>query len=167
MSKKNSLITSAIALVIALIFLLVPPAFLSVVYFRIVAISFILMGIFKLAFTTLNDEKRELVFNILEGSLGIILGVIYFHFYNYLTIDIICFLAMLVVPILRLIYAEHIINQVSFDFLKYIGIISFLGGYTKVSKPFFIFCGIIWLLIILVIWIIYLRKRRYEGGKKD
>ncbi len=167
MNKKNSLITSGICLILALIFLLVPPKFLGIVYFRIVALGFIIMGIFKLAFTSLSDEKRELAFNIVEGSLAIILGVIYFYFYEYLTIDIICFLGMLIIPILRLIYAEHLVNQISFDLLKYIGIVSFLGGYTKVSKSFFIFCGIIWLLLLVIIWIAYFRLRRERSGKED
>lgn len=74
---------------------------------------------------------------------------------------------MLIIPILRLIYAEHLVNQISFDLLKYIGIVSFLGGYTKVSKSFFIFCGIIWLLLLVIIWIAYFRLRRERSGKED
>lgn len=160
MSKKYYIYGSIISLIIALVFLFVPADFLSIVYFRLVAISFVLMGLFKLAFTSLKDEKRELIFNIIEGTLGIILGVIYYHFYNYLTVDIICFLGLGAIPILRLIYASHLINQVSFDFLKYIGLISLLGGYNKVNKGFFIFCGIVWLLIIVAIWLFYFIGRR-------
>lgn len=167
MTMKQRIILSGICFVIALIFLLVPPQFLSLIYFRLVAIFFVLMGIVKLTFTNLREGKKEFTLNLVEGSLAIILGVIYFHYYEYLVIDIICFISLLIVPILRLIYAPKIINQIGFDFPKYIGLISFLGGYNKLSKAFFIFCGIIWIIILLIIWFFYLRERRKKNGEED
>lgn len=160
MTKRQFVIILIVCLIIACLFFFVPSNILSIIYFRFIAVAFIAMGIIKLAFTNLRDEKKELVFNLCEGFLAIILGVVYFHFYTYLTIDIICFVLLAVIPILRLIFAEKKINQIGFDFLKYVGIVSMLAGYSVVNKPFFIFCGVIFVGIAIAIVVLYVRGRR-------
>lgn len=166
MTIKQFLILLIVCLVIAAIFFFVPASFLSIIYFRLIAIAFVLMGIIKLALTSVKDEKRELIFNLSEGFIAIIFGVVYYHFYTNLVVDIVCFLVIAIIPILRLIFAEHKINQVGFDSLKYIGLISLLGGYSIMNKPFFIFCGSIWLIIAIILTLYYL-KGRMKNEQKD
>ncbi len=157
MTKKQTILASIICVIISCLFFFVKASFLSLIYFPFIAICFVLMGIIKLAFTSLKEEKIELIYNLTEGSIAIICGVIYFHFYTYFVVDIVCFVLIGMIPVTRLITAKNKINQIGFDFLKYIGLISILAGYSKVNKVFFIFCGIIWLIIAILIIIIYLK----------
>ncbi len=162
MTKKQFISLFILSLIIALCFFFIPSSFLSIIYFRFIAVCFILMGIIKLAFINKRSIKREKIFNYVEGILAVLMGQIYFYFYEYLVIDVICFLVLLIVPMLRLIYAELKINQAGFDALKYIGLLSLLAGYSLVNKPFFIFCGSLWILIAIALLCIYVR-----GLKKD
>lgn len=169
MTKNEAIVFTGSCGILGLLFMLVPPAFLAPVYFSIVSIGFILMGIVKLVFANrILDTRKEYIFNMLEGSIAILMGVIYFNFYTYLIIDIIAFLALLVIPVLRLVTSEHVLNQVLFDILKYIGIISLLGGYAYLNKVFFIVFGAIWTCLGIYILVNYfIVKRRGMFGKED
>lgn len=59
MTIKQFLILLIVCLVIAAIFFFVPASFLSIIYFRLIAIAFVLMGIIKLALTSVKDEKEN------------------------------------------------------------------------------------------------------------
>ena len=103
---------------------------------------------------------------MVEGLIGLIFGIVYIYFYKYLAVDIVCFILLAIVPILRLIHADHFYNQFLFDILKYIGLFSILGGFKAGSMIFFIIYGIIWFVIGMSIFIRYTYKE-YKLGVKD
>ncbi len=168
MSKNRYLILSAIALTFSILFIFVPTNYLSPIYFPMVGVGFIIMGIAKLVFTNRKlDSKREFMFNSIEGACGLILGVIYYNFYRYLVIDIICFVGLAVVPVLRLIFTDHFYNQLAFDSIKYYGLFSLLGGYNNLNKPFFVFLGIILFAVVVYLLIRYFIVRREDSAKEN
>lgn len=168
MSKNRYLILMLVALLFSLIFIFVPPRFISPVYFPMVGIGFIIMGIIKLVFTNkMLDSKKEFYFNTIEGLLDVIFGVIYFNFYRYLVIDIICFVSLGIIPALRLIFTDHFYNQLAFDSVKYYGLFSILGGYNDINKAFFIFLGIILFIVFGYFLSRYFILRRKKYAKEN
>lgn len=167
MTRNETIILGTLSLISSLIFLIVPDPFLAKVYFPIIGIGFTLMGIVKLLVIDYkNNSKREFYFNLVEGLIGLIFGIVYIYFYKYLAVDIVCFILLAIVPILRLIHADHFYNQFLFDILKYIGLFSILGGFKAGSMIFFIIYSIIWFVIGMSIFIRYTYKE-YKIGVKD
>lgn len=169
MTSKKILFVSLFFVILGLVFIFSKPSIIASIYFPVVGLGFILMGIVKLVFLNPHlDTKREFSYNLVEGILGIVCGVTFCYFYRHLAIDIACFVLLGLVPVLRLVTSEHFYNQLAFDSLKYIGLLSILGGEQALNKIFFYVMGSIWFIIAILIVIYYfVMRRRYKGGKEN
>lgn len=93
---------------------------LHIVY-NIICIIILIIGIFKLVMSNKRDlGQKEFVFDIIEGAVNIVVGVVCINFYHHYLVNLICGIAYLVVPLLRVFFAQHKINQLIFDIFKFI-----------------------------------------------
>lgn len=164
MTRNEIIISTSLIGIIGLLFLVIPPVHLAKVYFPTIGVSFTIMGVTKLLLTDGTRKDKEFYYNLIEGLIAIIMGIIYVNFYTYLVVDIICFISLAIIPALRLVFAKRIVNQILFDSLKYIGLFSLLGGYIVINDIFFYTCAFIWfgLYFFLAYTYLFVKKNNKE-----
>ncbi len=160
---STSIILALILITFGFIFIFVDQNLIAPIYFRIVSILVIIIGLFKLLFiskTTMNKVEYRL--DLIEGILNLFIGVIFSNFHEFYILNIILFTIFMVVPLVRFKYAFNKANQFFIDTPKYIIAASILCAARIIYKIFFSLIGGVLLFIGIVIIISKIRKHIYK-----
>ncbi|MGM9972333.1 MAG: hypothetical protein ACI35W_07985 [Anaeroplasmataceae bacterium] len=155
-SKRSIAILVFIAF--GLLYAIAPSNVTYKVTLKLVGCFLTLDGIIKLIFADYDSMgKVEYRFDVIEGFITIIIGVISFKFYNYQYVTLACGIIYSIVPITRVIMAKRKTNQLLVDCLKYLAIIVLISSinHTLMSN---IVISAIFFMIAILIFITLIRK---------
>ncbi len=160
-SKRS--IAILIFLILGILFIAVPTKYLMPIIYWFMCIPLIISGIVKL---TLADKRilgsLEYRFDIFEGVLSILVGVISLNFREYPIVTFILGLFYVVVPICRIIYSKTKKNQMLVDCLKYLTAFILITSYKTLSKFMCIVLGCIFIAICVFIFITLVNKAKKQ-----
>lgn len=138
--------------VIGIIFILFKNTNLASTYFSIVSIAIIIIGMVKLVLLDKDRlEKQEYYFDLAEGIMDLIVGVVFANFYSFFFVDMIIFVGFISIPICRCFYSNHHLNQIFIDSPKFILSISLIFASNFTFQMFFMIMGIIFMCIGVII----------------
>lgn len=147
-----SVIAFVFFVVIGIIFILFRNTNLASTYFSIVSIVIILIGMFKLVLLDRDRlERQEYFFDLAEGIMDLVVGVVFANFYSFFFVDMIIFVGFIAIPICRCFYSSHHLNQIFIDSPKFILSISLIFASNFTFQIFFMIMGIIFMCIGFVI----------------
>lgn len=143
-----SIIAFVFFIVIGIIFILFRNTNLASTYFSIVSIVIILIGMFKLVLLDKDRlERQEYFFDLTEGIMDLVVGVVFANFYSFFFVDMIIFVGFISIPICRCFYSSHHLNQIFIDSPKFILSISLIFASNFTFQIFFMIMGIIFMCI--------------------
>lgn len=146
-------------LVMGILFIVLPHSIVYPTLLMFIGVVICLDGIVKLTFLNIHTQgKKEFVYDLLEGILDLVLGVVIVKFYKYEYVTCISGVIYAIIPILRIIFSRHKLNQFVVDILKYLALIVLISSierqYTTrivVSTIFFSVAVIIFITLLVKI----------------
>lgn len=168
--RSKRTLFALIFIIFGVLFLVLPTKLLYNFAMRTIGVFLVFSAILKLTLVNKNNtSKKEYVFDIVEGILAMAIGVVVFKFYNYNTVTFICGFIYTIIPVLRIIFSKHKLNQLFVDSLKYITIVILISSFNKylttryvISSLFFIFA-----ILILISLIVYIKENMLIEEKEE
>ncbi len=147
-----SIIAFLFFVIIGVIFILFRNTNLASTYFSIVSIVIIIIGMFKLILLDRDRlEKQEYFFDLIEGIMDLIVGVVFANFYSFFFVDMVIFVCFISIPICRCFYSSHHLNQIFVDSPKFVLSISLIFASNFTFQIFFMIMGIIFMCVGFII----------------
>lgn len=127
--KRKSFYFMIFFYIIGILYIVIPPDRLVAFTYITACVSIIILGILKLSFVDYrNYYKRDIILDIIEGSVDIVTGVICFNFgRDYYLVTLICGIIFALVPIIRICIEPNKFNQAFMDSLKFLAAIILLA----------------------------------------
>ncbi len=133
---------------ISIFLILGSPSKIIPFFVNLISILLVISGVFKL---TLANKfylgSLEYNFDVIEGTLFILFGVILLQFHEFMYVTVIAGLILSIVPILRFIKSINKQNIMLFDSLKYFAVLILIFNNSLTKKGLCITLGLLSLLI--------------------
>lgn len=150
---------------IGFLFLFLKKGYLYPAVLITLGILICLAGIVKL--TLLNKQlsgTMEFTFDLLEGIVNLIVGVVIVNFWDFRWITFGCGCIYAIIPILRIVLSEHRINQLVVDILKYLAIVVLISSFNRVLTVRYVVSSIFFAVAIIIFITLIIKIKKEKRG---
>lgn len=153
-------------IIIGLLFMFVKAKYVYPGVLIFIGSMICLAGIIKLTF--INKQllgNKEYVFDLIEGILNIIVGVIVVKFWDFRWVTFTCGIIFAIIPVLRVLFSKHKFNQALLDLLKYLAVIVLISSFNRVLVTRYVVSAIFLTVAVIIFITLIIKIRKVKRGE--